>query len=93
MDSNELSRIVKVETQLSGCRKDIDVIGRDVKKIMVNDLPHIRLLINEKITKLTQNIDKRLDKLDRKVTINWIKISGITTAGVVVLNYLAGKYL
>jgi len=93
MNQKEIKKLAKVEVQVTSLQSEVGDIKQDIKKIMRNELPHLRLLINEKITKLSKNLDKRIDKLDRKVVILWAVLTVIATIGGNIANHLISKYL
>ena len=100
MNNQENERLATQKTQVSDLRLACGEIRTDIKKIMRNELPHLRLLIVEKITKLKESVneefkkfDKRLDKSEKKLLIIWTILLVVATVVQIIIAQLLKKYL
>jgi len=98
MNNTESERLTRLETKIEIIDKCTCELQKDVKKMMTNDFPHLRLLINEKISKLQSNFivrldkfDRRIDKIDKKVGILWLKMSIIIGIFVAIVQFAMAR--
>ena len=89
MNQKEIERLIRVETELSNLRLVVGDVKSDVKKMMANDLPHIKT----SILKLKLSFKEEINKLDKKVGILWLKVSIVTAILVAFISYLMRRFL
>lgn len=100
MNRKERERLSILETNLANIGKKVEEMGIDLKKIMTNELPHLRILVNEKITKLKESIngefkvvDERFDKSEKKLLILWTILLIIATIIQIIFTQVIAKFL
>ena len=89
MNQKQSDRITRLETQFSDMRLVVNDTSTDIKKIMRNEFPHVK----ESILKLRISFDKKINKLDKKVGILWLKVSIVTTILISFISYLMRRFL
>ena len=89
MNNKENERLAKLETHVTDLRLACGEIRSDIKKIMQNELPHIK----EQLLKIKLTFNQKIDKLDKKISLLWLKVGVITAIGVAVIQYLIKYFL